>query len=176
MRPLIKLYLKTFLLTGIPYGLMMIGWDLLEGEDFKLGKFLFLTFFFGITMSLITVSFHRYRLKKNGVQELNEDNLRVSHNKTVKTNLGRAELIQKLKRDPIIGKMRMTETEKGITLMTGINWKSWGEEIKIVLKSQSNAYYEYQISSSPKLKVTLLDYGKNLQNLKRLETAMKDMA
>jgi len=36
MKPLTKLYLKTFLLTGIPYGLIMIGFDLLDGGGFKL--------------------------------------------------------------------------------------------------------------------------------------------
>lgn len=57
MKPLTKLYLKTFLLTGIPYGLIMIGFDLLDGDGFKLWKFLSLTFFFGITMSLTLVFF-----------------------------------------------------------------------------------------------------------------------
>lgn len=154
----------------------MIGFDLLDGEAFKLWKFLFLTFFFGITMSLILVSFHKYRLKKNGIQELTDENLGVTQTKEIKTKLGRAELIKKLKTDPIIGKMKMTETENGIALKTGMTWKSWGEEIKIVLKSESDSDFEYQISSSPKLKTTIVDYGKNLQNLKRIENVIKNIA
>ncbi len=176
MKPLTKLYLKTFLLTGIPYGLIMIGFDLLDGDGFKLWKFLSLTFFFGITMSLILVFFHKYRLKKNEIQELTDENLGVSQTKEIKTNLGRTELINKLKTDPIIGKMKMTETENEITLKTGITWKSWGEEIKIILKSKTDSDFDYQISSSPKLRTTIVDYGKNLQNLKRLENVIKNIA
>jgi hypothetical protein len=32
MKPITKLYLKTFLLTGIPYGLIMSGFDLADGN------------------------------------------------------------------------------------------------------------------------------------------------
>jgi hypothetical protein len=176
MNPLTKLYLKTFLLTGIPYGLIMIGFDLLDGDGFKLWKFLSLTLFFGITMSLILVSFHKYRLIKNGIQELIDENLGVTKTKEIKTKLKKTELINKLKTDPIIGKMKMNETETGIALKTGITWKSWGEEIKIILKSETDSDFEYQISSSPKLKTTIVDYGKNLQNLNRIENAIKDIA
>ena len=73
MKPIPKLYLKTFLLTGVPYGLLMMGFDLVEGDGFNLWKFLFLTFFFGTTMSLTLVSFHKNRLEINGVQELTDD-------------------------------------------------------------------------------------------------------
>lgn len=75
MKPITKLYLKTFLVTGIPYGLIMLGFDLADGKGFILWKFLFLTFFFGITMSLFLVLFNRYRLKKNEIQKMKDENL-----------------------------------------------------------------------------------------------------
>jgi hypothetical protein len=70
MKPITKLYLKAFLVTGIPYGLIMLGFDLADGNGFRLWKFLFLTLFFGITMSLIIVTSHRRRLKRKGIQEI----------------------------------------------------------------------------------------------------------
>lgn len=176
MKPLTKLYLKTFLFTGIPYGLIMMGFDLLDGNGFKLWKFLFLTFFFGISMSLTLVFFHKYRLKKNGVRELTDENLGVTQTKEIKTKLRMTELMDKLKKDPIIGKMKMTETDNGITLKTGMTWKSWGEEIKIVRKSETDSDFEYQISSSSKLKTTIVDYGQNIQNLNRIENVIKNIA
>ncbi len=175
MKPLTKLYLKTFLLTGIPYGLITIGFDLLDGDGFKLWKFLFSTFFFGLIMSLTLVSFHKYRLKKYGVQELSDENLGVTQTKEIKTKLGKIELVNKLKSDPIISKMEMIDTENGINLKTGMTWKSWGEEIKIILKSENNSDFEYQISSSPKLKMIIVDYGKNLQNLTRIENVINNI-
>lgn len=176
MKPITKLYLKTFLLTGIPYGLIMLGFDLADGDGFRLWKYLFMTFFFGITMSLILVSFHRYRLKKNGIQEITDENVGINQSKSLKTELNKTDLINKLKTDPIIGKMKMVEIENGVLLKSGMTWKSWGEEVKIILKTDNKTVFEYQISSSPKLKTTLVDYGKNLENINRIENVIKNIA
>lgn len=132
MKPITKLYIKTFLLTGIPYGLLMLIFDLAVGNGFKLWRFLFLTFFFGVMMSLTLVSYHKYKLKKIGVQKLTDQNLGASQKKNVKSELTKSEVIEKLKTDPILGKLKMMETENGILLKTGMTWKSWGEEIKII--------------------------------------------
>jgi hypothetical protein len=176
MKPITKLYLKAFLVTGIPYGLIMLGFDLFDGDGFRLWKFLFLIFFFGTTMSITLVSFHKNRLKKNGIKELTDKNLGVNQTKSLKSELSKIELIEKLKLDPIIGKMKMNETEKGIVLKTGVTWKSWGEEIKIILKSIKDKEFEYEISSNPRLKTTLVDYGKNLQNVNKIENVIKNIA
>ena len=176
MKPITKLYLKTFLLTGIPFGLIMLGFDLVDGDGFRLWKYLFMTFFFGITMSLTFVSFYRYRLKKNGIQEITNENVGVNQSKSLKTELNKTDLKGKLKTDPIIGKMKMVEIENGVLLKSGMSWKSWGEEIKIILKTDNVTDFEYQISSSPKLKTTLIDYGKNLENINRIENIIKNIA
>jgi hypothetical protein len=115
-------------------------------------------------------------LKKNGIQELSDENLGVTQTKEIQTKIRKTELISKLKKDPIIGKMKMIETENGIALKSGVSWKSWGEEIKIVLKSETDPDFEYQISSSPRLKTTIIDFGKNLQNLNRIENVIKNIA
>ena len=175
MKPIAKLYLKTFLLTGIPYGLIMLGFDLADGDGFRLWRYIFMTLFFGITMSLILVSFHKYRLKKNGIQEISNDNVGVNQSRNLKARLNKTDLIKKLKSDPIIGKMEMTEIENGVLLKSGVTWKSWGEEIKIIQKTNNETDFEYQISSSPRLKTTFVDYGKNLENINRIENVIKTL-
>lgn len=176
MKPITKLYIKTFLLTGIPYGLIMTGIDIAAGSGFSLWKFLFLTFFFGVTMSIGMVTFHRYRLKKNGIRELTDENLKVSQTKDFKSKLNRQELIEKLKSDPIIGKMEMTEVENGILINSGMSWKSWGEEIKIILNSNRDEEFVYRVSSKPKLKMTLVDFGKSHSNINRIEKVIANIA
>lgn len=175
MRSAVKLYLKAFSLTGILYGLITLGFYLADGNDFKLWKFLYITFIFGITMSLILVSIHIFMLKKNGVQEITNENLNVNQTKSIISDMNKTELIQKLKKDPIIGKMKMIEIENGILIKTNMSWKSFGEEIKIISKSNENFNFEYQVSSCPKLKTTLIDYGKNHENITRIENAIKNM-
>lgn len=176
MKPIIKLYVKAFLLTGIPFGLILASSDLADGNEFGLVKFLFNTFFFGITLSLIFVSFHRYSLKKYGIQEITNDNLGVNQSGRLNTELNLTELIRTLKTDPVFGKMKMTEIENGVLLKSGVSWKSWGEEIKILLKTDQENNFEYHISSIPILKLTILDYGKNLGNIKRMENLIKNIA
>lgn len=176
MKPLTKLYLKAFLITGIPYGLIMLGLDLAEGHGFRLWKLIFTILFFGSTMSLILVSFHRYRLKKNGIQEITSENLRVNQSKNIEFELNRKELVDKLKSDPIIRRMKMIETEDGILIKSRMTWKSWGENIKINLNSTKDTIFEYQVSSSPNLRTTLIDYGKNLENINRIEKVLKSIA
>lgn len=124
-------------------------------------------------MSLALVPFHRYRLKKNGIQEITDENVGASQKKSVKSKFNKSELIQKLKIDPIIGKMKMTETENGILLETGMTWKSWREKSKINLKDYEGNDFEYQITSRPRLKITLVDYGKNIENSNRIENLIK---
>jgi hypothetical protein len=121
------------------------------------------------------VSLQIYILKKKGIKEITEENLGVTQTKTVTCALNKTELIEKLKNDPIFGKMKMAENENGIVLKTGMTWKSWGEEIKILLKQDNKADFEYQISSSPKLKTTLVDYEKNLENLNQIENMIKNI-
>lgn len=174
MNPIAKLYLKTFLLTGLPFGLLTQGFDLVGGGEFSLWKFLFMTFFFGLTMSLILVSFHRYRLKKSGIQELTNQNVGVNQTRIVKSTLTKAELIQKLENDPVFGNINRKETETGIFFNTAMTWKSWGEKIEIRLKPHQEIGFEYHISSKPKLKTTLVDYGKNLENVDWIENMIKD--
>lgn len=175
MKPITKLYLKTFLLTGIPFGLIMLGFDLADGDGFRIWKLLLMTFFFGTAMSLILVSFHSYRLKKNGVQEITDENVGVNQKRNLSTKLNKEEIIQRLKADPVIGKMKMTEIENGILLKAGMSWKSWGEEIKITLKANEDTDSEYQVSSSPRLKTTIVDYGKNIENINRIESLIESI-
>lgn len=176
MKPTIKLYLKAFLLTGTLFGLITLVFELVDENRFNLWKFLIMAFIFGITMSLILVSVHIFILKKNGIKEITDENLKVNQTKNLKSKMNNTELIQKLKNDPIIGKMKMTEIENGILIKTKMTWKSFGEVIKIISKSDENSDFEYQVSSCPKLKTTLLDYGKNLENITRIEKVIKDIA
>ncbi len=174
MKPITRLYVKTFFLTGVPYGLCMMGVDWALGNGFRWGRFLFLMFFFGLTMSLVLVSLHKYKLRKLGVREIDDDNIGVRQSRKLSSRLSLSELTDKLKANSATRKMRVKEIENGILLKTGISWKSWGEIIKIVLKNRSETGFEYQITSYPKLKTSLVDYGKSIENINRIEELLKD--
>ena len=176
MQAIIKLYLKTFLLTSIPYFALITLFSLDKISEIFMLKDISASLFFGIFMSLVLVSFHLYKLKKDGVENITDENIGVNQTITLETKLNKNELIQKLKLDPEIGKMKMSEMENGVLLKTGITLKSWGEEIKIIIKSNKENNFEYQVSSSPKLKTTIIDYGKNLENVNKIESVIKNIA
>lgn len=169
MKPIINLYLKIFLLAGVSYGLVMLAFNWADGTPFHIWRFLFSTLFFGMAMSLLLVSLHTYRIKQRGIQEITEDHLRLFQSQIFKTSLTHTELLERLKSDPIIAQMKATEIENGIQLSSGRSLYSWGEKITVLLKSEGPGEYEYEVTSRPKVKVTLLDYGKNLENVKRIE-------
>ncbi|MFD2907110.1 hypothetical protein ACFSX9_00030 [Flavobacterium ardleyense] len=176
MKSIIKLYLKLFLQTAIIYFLIMALFDLALGNQLTLWNYVPKSLFVGVFVSLILVSIHVNKLKKNGIKNISDANVGVNQTRIISSELNKSELIQKLKSDSTIGKMEMREIENGVLFQTGMTMKSWGEEIKIILKFNKNSNFEYQVSSRPKLKTTLVDYGKNLENVNSIENLMKNIS
>jgi hypothetical protein len=52
---------------------------------------------------------------------------------------------------------------------TGFTWKSFGEEIIVVLE-KSDASTIIKINSKPLVKTTIVDYGKNSENVQKIHT------
>ncbi len=175
MKPITKLYIKEFLITGLPYGIFTSAFDVFSGEDFIVWKFLFSTVFFGLFMSLFFVGIHKRRLKKIGINDITEDYTGLSQTSIMKTDLNLEQLIDKLKTEDKIANMKMSKIENGIMLKTGISLSSYGEEIRIILKSEKDSEYKYQVSSNSIYKLALVDYGKNLNNIKLIESVANSL-
>jgi hypothetical protein len=173
MNPVFKLYLKMFLLTGIPYGSIIVGFDMIDGSGFRLWKLLGLIFCFGLAMSLTMVSFHIYGLKKKGVNDFTKENLAVTQSRSIKSKLNLKQVKDKLTLDSDFMKMRFQELDNGIQISSPANWMSWGEKIQIILSGQSGDAWEYHVSSKPLISTALVDSGKNLDNINRVQHAIQ---
>ena len=167
MSPIFKQYVKMFLLFGIIYGCISWIMDFLVGDSTVIPVYLFSSVFFGAAMSLTLVTYQRYRLKKDGVEDLNDSNLKVNQSKKIILELSIDEIMSKLKTDSELAKMGIKKTDDEIVIKTGITWRSWGEVIRIIRNQNSNGS-EYTVQSSSKVKATLIDYGKNLHNVERI--------
>jgi len=55
-----------------------------------------------------------------------------------------------------------------ITARTGINWKTWGDTISFRLSSLNGRGTRVNISSRPTARTTLVDFGKNLENVNKI--------
>jgi hypothetical protein len=60
-----------------------------------------------------------------------------------------------------------------IVARTGINWKTWGDVITISFKRTGSNCTYIQISSRPNARTTIVDYGKNLENVERIVSFLK---
>jgi len=116
----VKLFMQNFIFTGIPfglfYGILMMGFDLLEGNRFSFWKFILLSFFYGTAMSLFFFYMKKYRLKKMGLNDITDQNFGVRHSKRFNSKLSLSEIKNKLISDVIFKKMKLSEIENGLFL------------------------------------------------------------
>ncbi len=172
MKSVLTFYIKLFLFLGIPFGLIMLVNDLIFGDSINIQHIFFRVVFFGGFMSLLLGTFHIIRLKMNGVGELSSANLSVRQKKEVQSSADFQRLLNAIKTDPVLKKMDIKSGEKTVILKSGLNLFSWGERILINVASESNALTTYEISSEPDLKTTFVDFGKNLENITRIEKVL----
>lgn len=173
MNAITKLYLKVFLLTGLPFGVGIMIFDALSGNGFSISKFIFLTIFFGIFMSISLVTLHINKLKKQGITEFDETNLAVRQKLKISSTISPEILKSSLEADSVLGKMQKKESNNGLILQSNVRWASWGDKIQIETKEIDNNEFEYTIKSEPKNNFTLVDYGTNYDNISRLERLLK---
>jgi len=55
-----------------------------------------------------------------------------------------------------------------IIAKTPINWKTWGDTIIFELKQTDDATTELILSSRPTARTTIVDYGKNIDNIQKI--------
>ncbi|HUR30598.1 MAG TPA: hypothetical protein VMZ69_04150 [Saprospiraceae bacterium] len=169
MKPALLLYLRIFFFMGLGFGLFMFLTDALSGEGLGAKSVFLRGFLFGTFMSLILVTFHLIRLRYLGIKEFTTEILRPSQKKILQSDISKQELISKLKSDPVVGKMQMNENGNEISLKSGMNLWGFGENISIKINPKTIQSTEYEIESTPIMKTTLVDFGKNLQNVNRIE-------
>lgn len=168
MKAALLLYLKVFLLLGISFGLFMSLIDLAFGDGFDIDLFIYRVSFFGTWMAVIFVTMQLFGLRRLGIKNFTDENLKVRQSMSLQSAIDKQTLISKLRSDPTFGKMHLTEKENEIDLESGTTLWSWGENISIKSIPSPGAN-EYVIESRPKLKTTLADFGKNMRNVKLVE-------
>lgn len=169
MNSLTKLYLKLFLFTGILFGVLITLFEFLAGDGTSWWKIILESVLFGIAMSLFMVNLHKNRLKKLGVQEDSSSGFGVQQKKIIRSSLSKEEVVAKLKSHPVFGNMKMKEDNGTIRMRSPMSIKSWGENILITEQPGEGLAHEYLVQSSPKLITTLVDNGKNMENIHKIE-------
>ncbi|MEN8263788.1 MAG: hypothetical protein ABFR82_10020 [Nitrospirota bacterium] len=170
---MIKLYLKLFIISGFPFAL--ITGIIFSYKDGVLNNVIFGTIsglLFGLTASSLLMFLH-ISLSRKAVPEKKDYDLAVHQKDHVKVPLPLNEtFILCLESLHTINKCKIeaqTLFQGKITARAGLNWKTWGDIISLKLKKINNDTTYVYISSRPYARTTLLDFGKNLQNVWKIK-------
>jgi hypothetical protein len=116
------------------------------------------------------VPLHIKALKKKHGGPLTEEQIKLYQSREVASPLGKSEILQRLKEDPLTSRMKITESEEEIRLRTGLSPSSFGERIRIRFSGQQ----QLTLSSRPIFFMNVVDSGKNWQNVEYLEKLLTE--
>lgn len=168
---------KLFIFTTVPFGLFMAiffgatnGWEygLVAGAACGLG--------YGIAMAAILGAINQYQAKKLG-SNYSESLMGVHQVETLRL-AGQFDGAFEACKAALnaVPKCKITSEDKQlgiITAQTGTTWKSFGETIMFTVSdSGDGANCNVTLSSKPAVRTTLVDYGKNMQNVRAIVAAL----
>ena len=167
-----NLYLKLFVGMGIPFGIWIGIIDSTHG-GIRSGLItgLIQGLLFGGIMSLILGVKHSRAVKrissgnpKNdmGVHHIRNIELQIPYDEAFDLCI---ESLAEIKKS----KVKAQDSPGGsINAKAGMNWKTWGDVITFEINKKDENVIQIKISSRPSVRTTLVDYGKNLENVNKI--------
>lgn len=174
VKSIFLLYIKLFFIFGITFGVFMLLLDLVFGNGWDPNVFLFRFIYFGGGMSIVLGTGHLFRVKYLGGEITSIDDLQVRQTRRIISNVGIPDLIGKLMLDPKLKRMDIQVDGMVLKLQSDMSLASWGETMKIKVQPEDDGLFSYEVTSVPKLKTTLVDFGQNLRNVMRVEKLLKN--
>lgn len=174
-----KLTIKILLNTSIPFGLLMgLFYSLKYGPLAGMKGGLLAGILFGVLMTLILAPLNFFTKRKNNdfpsdIKKISE----VEYSFTLDVN----ESINKAYEDCIKSASAVKncnvikdncELDK-VMANVGSSWKSFGEQITYDINRIGDSLTKISVNSKPRRKKTLVDYGKNRDNIKALYNYFK---
>ncbi len=166
-----RLFFKLQLIAGIPFGLLIGIISLQQGKLFDvLLNGILSGLVFGTIVSYILVSLHR-ALSRRVVPDASIADFDMHQERYIELNMPFEQAfslcLQSLNTINRCRVMSSNHDHGDIKARTGLNWKTWGDDIQIKLtKGRNNT--EINISSRPSARSTLVDFGKNLDNVEKI--------
>ncbi len=164
--------LKIFFAGGIPFGIFTaVLYSSLNGINVGLPVGLISGLIFGFLMFIIFGYLHSRAVEKIA-GDSSEESMGTCHVRNTELQLPYDRTfdlcIESLN---LIRRCRVHEEERSqgkIIARSSINWKTWGDTISLNITGISNENTAVKVSSRPTSWSTLVDYGKNLENVKTI--------
>lgn len=164
--------LKIFLAGGIPFGIFTaILFSYRYGIKIGLSGGIISGLIFGFLMFIILGFLHSRAVEKiagniseesMGTYQVQKTELQLPYDKTF------ALCIESLN---LISRCRVQEEDRShgkIVARSSVNWKTWGDTISFEITGISDEKTAVKVSSRPTARSTIVDYGKNLENVKTI--------
>jgi hypothetical protein len=171
-----NLYLKLLLFSGVCFGLIMgLYLSLLYGiyTGFAIGIVMGVIFGFLLSLALFLMQVVSVKMMPYG---LSEETLGVYQVRTLEMDLPYEEafILCVASLGAVKGtKIKSEDRVEGrIDAKTGINWKTFGDDISIDVLS-AGAGQRIRVVSRPTMMTTIVDYGQNLDNVERIAGYLK---
>ncbi len=172
-----NLFFKLLLLSGIPFGLLISILSIQNREPSNIIlNGMFSGLIFGTLVAYILISLHKALSRKVVTYSFDHD-YNILQRRSIELHLNYEDAyslcLQSLK---TISRCRIKSQSPDtgiIKARAGINWKTWGDNIDFRL-TKGNGSIVVEISSSPSASSTLVDFGKNLDNVERIKKFLLD--
>lgn len=170
-----KVYLKLFLAAAIPY-MLALSW-LLHNDTLAavvgIGFGLLISGVFG-TLQVRSMQGKKRDDGSYAVHQIREIEIDRSFDEA--TMLARAALRDihglKILRESGLT-MTLEEAYGTIDARTGLNWETYGEKISLRVTRLDDDTSRIRIESRPRLRTTLIDYGRNLHNVNTISMYLR---
>ncbi len=162
-------YSKTFLAIAVPLAVLggMIG-SVLFGVPMGLVYGVASGLLYGGSMSLVFGLLHGRSVKRITSDE-SQEAMGVHHVRSVELQLPYDKVfdlcLESLGQINKCGIRNENRSQGIIMAKSGVSWKSWGEAISFQINEAGDDGTQVEISSRPVLRTTLVDCGKNLENV-----------
>jgi hypothetical protein len=168
-----SLYIKLFLLTGLPFGAIMgafaglaiglvKGWE--YGLAMGLGTAVLSGLFFGGLMSAILGT-----MALASTSEMDPGALDVDQRSSVDMRGSREDVLAQvataLSNLPRVRSTDVDELAGRVEAKLGWSWRSFGEVVTATLGPEDSGHFPVRVESRPSLGATMVDYGRNRMNV-----------
>lgn len=162
--------LKIFLTGGIPFGIFTaILFSYLYGIKIGIPGGLISGLIFGFLMFIILGFLHSRAVEKIA-GDRSEESMATCQVRNIELQLPYDKTFDLcIKSLNLTSRCRVQEEDRSqgkIIARSSVNWKTWGDTISFEITGTSDKKTAVKVSSRPTARSTIVDYGKNLENVK----------
>lgn len=174
-----KYFWRLFLTTGSMFGALQYAFGLWWAPPIPWWSAVLQGIIFGFIMALFGTFVQFRYMKERGIRVKSEADLRPEQEQEVLIDQDIEVLWQALvdhfsrqkgwkikERDGLRGRL---------VLRHGMTWQSWGEKVTLDLRDVNDGFTLLKIRSVPTLSSTMVDYGRNRENVEAILTLLRPL-